>query len=126
MSQSSVIPGKVFPVYHILADVGEYSGGIVLKTVSSDPLAVEGLALTKDKHLAIILANLTNNEAQVNLVGLRSQASIRYLSQNNVELACTDPEAYRAQVGELVKPDTEFIHLELGSYSLAHIEATIS
>ncbi len=35
-------------------------------------------------------------------------------------------EAYRAQVGELVKPDTEFIHLELGSYSLAHIEATIS
>ena len=126
MSQSSVIPGKVFPVYHILADVGEYSGGMVLKTVSSDPLAVEGLALTKDKHLAIILANLTNNEAQVNLVGLRSQASIRYLSQNNVELACTDPEAYRAQVGELVKPDTEFIHLELGSYSLAHIEATIS
>jgi hypothetical protein len=124
--QSSVIPGKVFPLYHILADIGEHSDGIVLKTVSSDPQAVEGLALKKDNRLAIILANLTNNEKQVNLVGLRSQASIRYLTQNNIELACTDPEAYRAQVGELVKPDTEFIYLELGPYALAHIETIIN
>jgi hypothetical protein len=54
-------------------------------------------------------------------LNMRGISYVRFLSPNNVELACTDPEAYRAQIGELVKPELEFIHLELEPYSLAHI-----
>jgi len=122
MKRASLFPGKVFPLYHVLADVGEYAGGEVLKTVSSDPLTLEGLAFVNGDLLSIILANLTTEEISVALTGLKSQASIRYLSQDNAELACTNPEAYRAQVDELRRPETGLIHLKLGPYSLAHIE----
>jgi hypothetical protein len=122
MKRASLFPGKVFPIYHVLADVGEYAGGMVLKTVSSDPLAVEGLAFMKGDFPTIILANLTAKEVSVALAGLKSQASIRYLSRDNVELACANPEAYRAHIGEPRRPDTGLIHLKLGPYSLAHIE----
>ena len=122
MKRASLSFGKVFPVYQVLADVGEYAGGTVLKTISSDPLAVEGLALMKGNLLTIILANLTAEEIPVALAWSKSQASICYLSRDNVELACANPEAYRAQVGELRRPDTGWIHLKLGPYSLAHIE----
>lgn len=124
--RASLFPGKVFPIYHVLADVGGYTGGKVLKTISSDPLAVEGLAFTKGNLLTIILANLTSEEISVALAGLKLQASIRYLSQDNAELACANPEAYRTQVGELKLPDTGLIHLKLGPYSLAHVETILS
>jgi hypothetical protein len=120
--RASLFPGKVFPIYHVLADVGEYAGGMVLKTVSSDPLAVEGLAFMKGDLLTIILANLTTEEISVALAGLKSQASIRYLSQDNAEMACANPEVYRTQVGEQMWPDTGLIHLKLGSYSLARVQ----
>ena len=123
MERASLFPGKVFPIYHVLADVGEYAGGMVLKTVSSDPLAVEGLAFMKDNLLVIILVNLTAEEISVALAGLKSQASIRYLSKDNIELACANPETYRSQVGELRRPDTGLLHLKLEPYSLAHIES---
>jgi len=126
MEQANLFSGKVFPIYHVLADVGEIAGGIILKTVSSDPLAVEGLAFIKNNLLTIILANLTAEEISVALTGLKSQASIRYLSQDNAELACANPEAYRTQVDELRRPDTGLIHLKLGPYSLAHVETILS
>jgi hypothetical protein len=37
------LPGGVFPLYHVLADVGEFAGGEVIPSESSAPLRVEGL-----------------------------------------------------------------------------------
>jgi hypothetical protein len=76
----------------------------------------------KGDLLNIILANLTAEEMSVALAGLKSQASIRYLSRDNAELACANPEAYRTQIGELRRPDAGLVHLKLGPYSLAHVE----
>ena len=42
------LPGAVFPLYHVLADVGEFAGGEVLISKSSDPLKVEGIVLRKN------------------------------------------------------------------------------
>ena len=47
------LPGAVFPLYHILADVGEFAGGEVLVSKSSDPLKVEGIALRKNGETRI-------------------------------------------------------------------------
>ena len=41
------IPGAVFPVYHVLADIGEFAGGEVLAGRPSDALAVDGIALRR-------------------------------------------------------------------------------
>ena len=56
------IPGAVFPLYHILADAAEFSGGFVQPLMSSDPLQTCALALespTKRKR-RILIANLTD------------------------------------------------------------------
>ena len=41
------IAGAVFPLYHVLADVGEFAGGHSVSTTSSAPLNVEAMALKK-------------------------------------------------------------------------------
>ena len=46
------LPGAVFPLYPILADVGEFAGGEVLISKSSDPLKVEGITLRKKRQNA--------------------------------------------------------------------------
>ena len=41
------IPGSVFPVYHALADVGEFAGGHAVGSSSSEPLRIDGIVLAK-------------------------------------------------------------------------------
>jgi hypothetical protein len=65
-------PGEVFPLYHAPADIGEFAGGEVRRTVSSDPLRFEGLLLRK-----------------------------RMLDEHSVEGAMRNPEAVRRQSGSL-------------------------
>ena len=48
------IPGAVFPVYHVLADIGEFAGGEVLAGQPSDALAVDGIALRKDGRVRVL------------------------------------------------------------------------
>ena len=40
-------PGMVFPLFHVLADANEFAGGRVLPSVSSDPLAFDGLVVRR-------------------------------------------------------------------------------
>ncbi len=37
------LPGAVFPLYHVLAEVGEFAAGEIISLSSSDPLMVIGL-----------------------------------------------------------------------------------
>ena len=53
------IPGAVFPLYHVLADFGEFAGGAVIPAKSSDPLRIDGVVLHKDHKNRLLLANLS-------------------------------------------------------------------
>jgi D-apionolactonase len=57
----------VFPVYHVFAAVGDFAGGMVVPTTSSNPLAVEALALQDGPRHRVLLANLTAHPQQVRL-----------------------------------------------------------
>jgi hypothetical protein len=52
------IPGSVFPLTHVLANVGEFAGGEVIPTTSGDISKEDGLALHKDEGTRVLLANL--------------------------------------------------------------------
>ena len=56
-------PAASIPLYHVLADVGEFRGGEVVSARSSDGLAVEALVLRRDGRRRILLANLTAEAA---------------------------------------------------------------
>lgn len=94
------IPGAVFPLYHILADVGEFAGGEVLETVAEPGAGVAALALRKRGQVSLWLANLTNEAKQIRLTGLPGPGRLRRLDETNVLAAMTEPEAFRRDAGQ--------------------------
>lgn len=89
------IPGSVFPVYHVLADAGDFQGGTVSRITASDDLAITGVEFHKDGRRRILLANLTDRPRTVILQGLDSLAAIRTMDASNAVEAMQDPIAFR-------------------------------
>ena len=117
------IPGAVFPLYHILADVGEFAGGEVIPTTSSDSLAINGLAIRQAGQTRVIVANLSAKSRQVNLKNLDSQVWVRYLDESNVVEAMQSLEDFRTQAGEVFSITGGRLTLELLPYAVARIDS---
>jgi hypothetical protein len=117
------LPGAVFPLYHVLADVGEFAGGEVVPTRSSQPLRVDGLALRKDGRLRVLIANLSAQPQQVTVHNLGQQVRLRTLDETNAQAAMQNPEEFRAQAGEWVRTSAGSLLLTLRPYAVARIEA---
>jgi len=116
------LPGSVFPLYHVLADVGELVGGKVIPTVSSDPLRVDGLAVAKDGRRRVVLANLTLQPQRVMVQNLSERVRVRHLNETNAEEAMVSPEAFRSQAGELLQTSAGTLDLDLLPYAVARID----
>jgi len=117
------LPGAVFPLYHVLADLGEFAGGQVVPTRSSDPLCVDGLAVRRDGQTRIILANLSPEPQRVAVQNLSPQVRVRTLDETNAEVAMTSPEEFRARPGQRVQTTAGALELHLLPYALARIDA---
>ena len=121
------LAGAVFPLYHVLADVAEFAagavaGGAVAATRSSDPLAVEGLALQQGDRLCVMVANMTPQLQTVLMRGLRGPARTRVLDSASFDLATRNPEAFRACVGGEVASSRN-LALELPPHAIARVDA---
>ena len=118
-------PGCVFPLYHVLADLGEFSNGQWVEIASSHPQWVAGLALKKDHYLRVILANLTETTSKIKLTGLGRPSSIRFLDETNAERAMKFPEEWRKHsASELVVKNLS--DLELLPYAIATIDCHLT
>ena len=73
-------PGAKFPVYDLLAAMGEFAGGTVRLVDSSDPLRAVALALEKSGRRCVFVANLTGQPLVPSLRGLRAPVPFRLLS----------------------------------------------
>jgi hypothetical protein len=116
------IPGAVFPLYHVLADAGEFAGGAVVRSVSSDTLQVNGLALEKDGRRCVLLANLTAERQLVTIQGLSAEVRIRMLDETNAEHAMRDWRAFRAQASDPVASEEGILRLDLLPYAIARLD----
>jgi hypothetical protein len=96
------LPGSVFPVWHLLADLAEFRDGQVLPSCSSHPLQVEALALRGSGFTRLILVNLSATQQSVEipaeLAGLRRH--LRLLDAASAEAAMENPEAFRSPLGQ--------------------------
>jgi len=117
------VPGAVFPVYHVLADVGPFAGGQVVPTRSSDPLRVDGLAVRRDGRTRVILANLSPEPQRVAVQGLGQEVHVRHLDESNAEVAMTSPEEFRTRPGQRVETRAGVLELDLLPYAVARIDA---
>lgn len=93
-------PEAVFPIYHVLADVGEFSGGELLPGQSTSPLRVNGFALRQAGRTRVLVANMSGRNESVSVTGLTGTALVKRLNVTNAEHAMRDPESWRAAPGQ--------------------------
>lgn len=103
----SSVPGAVFPLYHVLADVAEFAGGEVVPTLSSDPLTVVSLFLRQDARRRLILANLSHasHDVRLNDNEFAGMVSSRSLDASISRPAMNQPKKFRAQFTPVTGPE---------------------
>jgi hypothetical protein len=119
------LPGSVFPLYHVFADVGEFAGGEAIATTTSHPLRVDGLTLRKDGRTRVLVANMTLAPQRAVVTGLPDRVRVRVLDEANVEAAMREPEAFRAEAGVEMLPKEGALELELRPYAVARIDGEL-
>jgi hypothetical protein len=113
----------VFPLYHVLADAGEFAGAEVLPSVSSHPLAFDGLALRKHGTLRLLLANLTGQAQDVTIRGLPPEVVVRILDEDAFERATLlDPVGFHQLPGEPWLTKGAELAIRLRPYAYARID----
>jgi len=122
------LEGSVFPLYHVLADVGEFAGGDVVASLSSAPLKVDGLILRQGQRTRILLANFSAEPQTVRVTDpdLGQSVQVKYLDETNAELAMVSPESFRAEAGQIVQLKEGELELRLRPYALARLDAEMN
>ncbi len=113
--------GDIFPIYHLLRDVGEWRYGELLGARSSDPLSTEALVIRADGATYMLVANMTPTQKQVTVGPLgMERASVRLLDAESASKAMRDPETFRSVTRPLPINGGE-LELELPPFALAWI-----
>lgn len=116
------LPGSVFPLYHVMADIGEFAMGEVVLASSSETLLVDGFAVRKDGKTRVVIANLGPEARPVTARGLDDIVRAYYLDETNVEEAMLSPESFRAREGQLLQTSGGILELKLPPYAIARID----
>ena len=116
------IAGSVFPLYHVLADVGEFAGGSTLATMSSHKLVATGMAMRRGDRLRILLANMTGDEHQITVRGLPEAVRVRLLDETTALAAITAPETFRRRRGVNCTTTGGSLGVLLRPYAVARID----
>jgi len=116
------VPGGVYPMYHLFADVGDFRGGQVVISYSSDPMRVEGLILRREKRTRALLANYTPVPQTVWLPSASGQWTMTTLTAANAEAAMSAPEAFRAAAGSVVAAEADGLRITLAPFGLARLD----
>ena len=112
-------PGGVFPLYHVLSEIGDFAGGRVQRVDSTDPLSVVGLALSKAGRARLLVANLTDRTQSATIQGLGEGMEARPLDLQNTLSTSQDLEALSPGPASPVTPEQPLV---LPPYGIVRIE----
>jgi hypothetical protein len=121
--QFQSLPGAVFPMYHVLADIGEFAGGRVIPTQSSNPLAGLGLGLMKDGRIRLLVTNFTGGEQEVVVEGLEGPVRMALLDEANAQASMTQPDWRQSQNGTPGAAHDGLLHFRLRPFGVARIDS---
>jgi hypothetical protein len=111
------LPGSVFPIYHVLADLGGFAGGEVVPRTPSDTLRVDGLMLQRDGRMRVLLAILTDERQRVRVENMGERTRVRRLDETTAEQAMTSPAHYDARSGDILQAERSALELDLLPYA---------
>jgi hypothetical protein len=111
------IPGAVFPLYHVFAEVGRFAGSEMVPVASSAPRELAGMILRQEAHRALLLANLSPAPVAVDLEAFHDLQSVRQLTSETATEAARDPTGFHATANP--RPPG---HLPMPPYSIAALQ----
>jgi D-apionolactonase len=83
-----------FPVYHVFAQVAQMRGGKLLLTPSSSRCEVAAIAVSHDRTVTGMVANLGNREKRISVGPLTEPTRMRLLDAVSAVAAGSDPAGF--------------------------------
>ena len=115
------LPGMVFPLYSIFADVAALKTATIVECVSSSPLAATALALEHEGSLHLLVANLTATHQRVVIGPLDGeQVSLRSLDSSTAQEAMMEPESFRQHWNQVTVQDGK-LPLVMAPHATVHV-----
>ncbi len=116
------LPGTVFPLYHVFADIAEWKGGSLVACAADQPLAVTALAVKSDGKLHLLVINFTAEQQRVVIDSLPAgRVAARRMDASNAQEAMQNPEAFR-QRREMVDVVGGELVLDLAPFATVRID----
>lgn len=119
--QFSSIPGTVYPMFHLFADLAELNFGTVIPLRSSQPLVVDGLLQDSGKVRRLYLANSSRQSQAVRLDFLPETIYLRRINEITVIEAMEEPEKFRQQPSQLLTTQNGVITIEMMPFETVRI-----
>jgi hypothetical protein len=113
---------RVFPLYHVLADVAELAPGEVLAAAPDQPLRLNGMALRSRASTRILVANHSAEPTAAEIHGVSGTGRVRVLDESTFEQATSRPEQFRSHPGEERAACGGRLELSLPPYAYARID----
>ena len=116
------LPGWVFPLYHVLADAGEFAGAGVLPWTSGNNLVIEGIGLLKENRIRVLLSNLTDQPQKVRLACplFKGEVRVKRLDETNVLEAMSNPDLFRSDTGTVASGQP--LEIDLQPYAVCRVD----
>ncbi|MDQ3649530.1 MAG: hypothetical protein M3458_04475 [Acidobacteriota bacterium] len=117
------LPSAVFPLYHVLADIGEFASGDMVYATSSAPRKIDGFAVHKSGKARILLANMTSAHQQITVSDLSGPVNIRRLNEMNAREAMFSPDEFRRRAPHALKSRNNVLKIDLLPYEIVTIDS---
>ncbi|MET0771993.1 MAG: hypothetical protein ABWZ82_02830 [Candidatus Limnocylindrales bacterium] len=116
------LPGQVFPIYHVLADVAAWRTGTFREVRTNDPLRAVALAVSLDGGDGVLVANVTPEPQRVRVTGLRgASVLLRILDEASATWALEHPARFLADRGAPLQVHAGSVTVGLGPYAVARL-----
>lgn len=120
------IPGSVYPLYHILADVAGCAGAPVFFTEASDSGRIAGFAFERDGMMRVLLANLTAETQEVTIHHGGESVQMQMLNEHTAVNAMRTPEEFRREERSPIRPAHGQTALRMLPYAVARLDVEVS
>lgn len=113
---------RVFPMFHVLADVGEYASGRLRPLDTLTDAGIDGCMLEKGGRRRYLIANLTPVSQRAVLRRMPRALVARRLDERSFERACSRPLDFRLECGRRVAAKDGTLRIALRPYAMIRLD----
>jgi hypothetical protein len=113
---------RVFPLFHVIADVNEFSGGTMRLLSSGRRPDILGCLLEKGGRKRWLIANRLMEIKEIVISGFSDTLVEKLLDETTFVEACVRPEAFRNKKGRLIRPASGCLKLKLLPYGIVRLD----